>query len=327
MTINTNDRAKRPPRLSVVIVTWNARDFLRECLDSIYGETSPSAVDFEIFVVDNGSDDGSADMVAADFPSVRLIRNSQNLGFPKANNMALERILKEGRSDLITLVNSDIVIEDRAIEKMAACLNANPGIAAVGPAFFLPDGRFQVGTGGYLPTAWTMFNYFSFLFKVFPQRARGLFIEQAAFTGKEELVPVEWLSGGCLTIRRAAVERIGLLDEDYFFYAEDLSWGRRMKREGFLLAYDPQAKVVHYHGVTYRTVYAEVNTKWLGMLFHYVRKDRGAFTYGLVRIFSVCGYFFRLLFFTAGWLIHRTPAARQKLLEIRRFFTFSLTGR
>ncbi len=324
--MDTNGQPKRVPRLSVVIVTWNARDFLRECLESVYSQTSPSAVDFEIFVVDNGSADGSPDMVAADFPAVRLIRNRENLGFPKANNMALEQIVREGRSDLITLVNSDMIIIERAIEKMAACMEENPGLAAVGPAFVLSDGRFQVGTGGYLPTARTMFNYFFFLFKVFPLRARGFFIEQAAFAEKEGLVPVEWLSGGCLTIRRAVVERIGLLDEDYFFYAEDLSWGRRMKREGFRLAYFPQAKVVHFHGVTYRTVYAEVNTKWLRMLFHYIRKDRGAFTYGLVRIFSVCGYLFRLLFFTAGYLIRRTPAARQKLREIWRFFIFSLTG-
>jgi len=325
MTMDIDRQPKRVPRLSVVIVTWNARDFLRDCLESVYCETSPPAVEFEIFVVDNGSVDGSADMVAAEFPSVRLIRNRENLGFPKANNMALEQIVREGRSDLITLVNSDMVITERAIEKMAACLGANPDVAAVGPAFLLPDGRFQVGTGGYLPTARTMFNYFFFIFKVFPLRARGFFIEQAAFAEKEGLVPVEWLSGGCLTIRRETVERIGLLDENYFFYAEDLSWGRRMKREGFRLAYFPQAKVVHFHGVTYRTVYAEVNTKWLRMLFQYIRKDRGEFDYRLVRIFSVGGYFFRLLFFTAGYLIRRTPAARQKLREIWRFFIFSLT--
>ena len=325
--MDSNARPNRVPRLSFVIVTWNAGEFLRGCLTSLYRETSLSAVDFEVFVVDNGSDDGSADMVAAEFPAVRLIRNSENLGFPKANNMALEVILGEKRSDLITLVNSDIVIRERAVEKMAACLDAHPDLAAVGPALILPDGQFQVGPGGYLPTAWTMFNYFFFLFKVFPRRAKSFFIDQAALAKKGGLVPVEWLTGGCLTIRRAAVERIGLMDEDYFFYAEDLAWGRRMKREGFRLAYFPQARVVHFHGVTYKTVISEVNTKWLRMLFHFVRTERGPLEYGLARIFAVGGFFLRLIYFAGARLARSTPAAEQKLREVGRFFIFSLTGR
>jgi len=325
--MDSNARPNRVPRLSFVIVTWNARDFLRDCLESIFRETSPSGVDFEVFVVDNGSDDGTADMVAAEFPTVRLIRNSENLGFPKANNMALEIILREKRSDLITLVNSDMVITGRAIEKMAACLEANPDLAAIGPALLLPDGRFQVGTGGYLPTAWTMFNYFFFLFKIFPRRAKSFFIDQAALANKGGLIPVEWLSGGALTIRRETVERIGPMDEVYFFYGEDLEWGRRMKQAGFRLGYFPVAQIVHYHGVTYKTVLGEVNTKWLRMLFHFVRTERGPFEYALVRAFAAGGFFLRLIFFACARLVGRTPASGQKLQEVRRFFIFSLTGR
>jgi len=314
-------------KLSIIIVTWNARDFLRDCLASIYRDTSPSAVDFEVFVVDNGSADGSPDMVAAEFPAVRLIRNSENLGFPKANNMALEVILREKCSSLITLLNSDMVVKDRAVEKMAACLNVNPAIAAVGPAFLLPDGRFQVGTGGFLPTARTMFSYFFFLFKIFPRRSKSFYFDQAALAGVSGVIPVEWLSGGCLTIRRDVVERIGPMDEVYFFYGEDLEWGRRMKRHGFRPAYFPSAQVVHYHGVTYKTVLSEVNTKWLRMLFHFVRTERGRFEYCLVRAFASAGFFLRLIFFAAARLFRPTAASRQKLREVRRFFIFSLTGR
>jgi len=325
--MNFKVQLNRVPRLSVVIVTWNARDFLRDCLESIYRETAPSAVDFEVFVVDNGSDDGTADMVAGDFPAVRLIRNSENLGFPKANNMVLEIILREKRSDLITLVNSDMVITGRAIEKMAAFMSENSGMAAVGPALLLPDGRFQVGTGGYLPTALTMFNYFFFFFKIFPRRVKSFFIEQAALAKKGGLVPVEWLTGGSLTIRRETVERIGPMDEVYFFYGEDLEWGRRMKRKGLRLGYLPLAQVVHYHGVTYKTVLSEANTKWLRMLFHFVRTDRGPLEYALVRVFAVGGYFIRFSFFAVDYLLRRTPEAKYKLREIGRFFIFSLTGR
>ena len=202
--METNVLPNRVPRLSVVIVTWNARDFLRDCLD--FHLLRDLAVGRRFRGL-RGRQRLRGRLRGHGRRRISRPSGSSATGrtsvFPRPTTWPSDIILQEKRSGLITLVNSDMVIKERAIEKMAAFLSENPDIAAVGPAFLLPDGRFQVGTGGYLPTTRTMFNYFFVLFKIFPRRTKGFYIEQAAFAEKDGFLPVEWLSGGCLTIRRA----------------------------------------------------------------------------------------------------------------------------
>jgi len=317
-------KAARTPRISIVIVAWNALHFLRPCLRSL-DQPAPFS-DIEIFVVDNGSTDGSADAVAAEFPAVRLIRETENRGYPAANNIALRTILAEGRSDFVILLNSDTIVLDRTVDLLADYLAGHPGVAAVLPALVLPDGRFQVGPCGYLPTARALFGYFFGLNKIFPVTSRSFFIDQKAVSRRVPFLPVEWLSGACLALRRETIERIGLMSEDYFFYAEDLDWGRRMKDAGLVLHYWPGARVVHHHGVTYQDIIGKTNTAWLRMLFQYMKKERGRSEYLLGRSFAVLGFLFR----TVGRVVLSFPwaakASRRKIRDAFRFFTFSLTG-
>jgi len=139
------------PSLSVIVVTWNARDFLRQCLRSLAAETRIRALD--VHVVDNASTDGSSEMVRTEFPAVRLTRNPENLGFARANNIALRRVIEEGRSDYVLLLNADVAILDGAVDKLVAYLESHPAVGAAGPALVLPDGRLQAGVGGFLPSA------------------------------------------------------------------------------------------------------------------------------------------------------------------------------
>lgn len=276
--------------------------------------------------MDNGSTDGSADAVAAEFPAVRLIRETENRGYPAANNIVLQIILAERRSDVVILLNSDTIVQDRAIDRLADYLAGHPGVAAVLPALVLPDGRFQVGACGHLPTARSLFDYFFGLHKILPVRSRSFFIDQKAVSRRVPFLAVEWLSGACLTLRRETIERIGLMSEDYFFYAEDLDWGRRMKDAGLVLHYWPGARIVHHHGVTYQDIIGKTNTAWLRMLFQYMKKERGRSEYLLGRSFAVLGFFLR----TVGRVVLSFPwtgkTSRRKIREAFRFFTFSLTG-
>jgi N-acetylglucosaminyl-diphospho-decaprenol L-rhamnosyltransferase len=326
--MNGPDREDGAPRIAVIIVAWNSLPFLKTCLQAIAAAPGPApAGPFEIFVVDNGSSDGTQDWVAAEYPRVRLIRGSENLGYPAANNIALRLILEERTAGTVLLLNSDVVADARTIEALAAYLSNRPQVGAVLPALVLPDGSFQIGACGFLPRARTLFDYFFALHKIRPVRSRGLFIDQAAVARRLPFLPVEWLSGACVALRREAFERIGLLNEEYFFYAEDLDWGRRMTEAGMALHYWPGVSVTHHHGMTYQEVLRETNIAWLRMLFHYLRTERGPFEYVLGRGFAVAGFALRTAAHSILLFPWRRPADRRKIRDVFRFFVYSFIGR
>ena len=127
-----------------------------------------------------------------------------------------------------------------------------------------------------------------------------LFIDQGAIGRRQRAKRVEWLSGACLLVRRRLVEKVGLLNEDSFFYLDDIDWGQRMGRLGIALHYLPWVRVLHDHGVTYRRVLKRFNTKWLEMLFDYVRRERGTIEAGLFRAFAVLGFLIRFVYYGAA---------------------------
>jgi GT2 family glycosyltransferase len=315
-------------QLAVVVVSRDTKAFLRECLNSIFKETQ--ALSLSVYVVDNGSTDGSPDMVESEFHAVHLIRSDVNLGFAAANNIALRRILAEEKCPYILLLNSDIVVFDRALEKMVDYLESRPEVGGAGPALILPDGRLQTGTGGYLPGARSAFNYFFFLHKLIPSRSKSFFLDQAAFMdgrkGPVESVPVEWLSGACLILRREVLEKVGLLDDSYYFYAEDVDWGRRMTEGGVRLVYVPAVHVIHHHGRTYEGARAGVNTLWLRMLYRYVRRERGWMEYALFRFFSILGFFSRLVGYSLARFLMKGPGRSGEIRELAGFLSYSVLG-
>ena len=309
-------------RVSVIVVTWNARDFLRACLRSLAAETP--ALSLDVHVVDNASTDGTGRMVEDEFPGVRLTKNPGNQGFARANNIALRRVLEEGRSDYILLLNADVAVLDRAVERLVEYLDAHPGAGAAGPALVLPGGKLQAGVGGFLPSALSGLAYFLFLARVFPGTSEPLFIDQAAVGRSGKPKRVEWLSGACLLVRRRTVERTGLLNEDFFFYLDDIDWGKRMGERGIALHYIPWIRVLHDHGVTYRRVLKKFNTEWLDMLFEYVRGERGPGEAFLFRGIAVLGFLSRLVYYGVRSAARADAERRYKLAETAAFLRFSL---
>jgi GT2 family glycosyltransferase len=312
-------------KIAVIIVSWNARSYLEACLNSLIRETPNLAL--EVIVVDNGSIDGTAEMLASSFPQITLIRNERNLGFAAGNNIALRKVREAGTAEFILLLNADIVVRERAVERLVEALEADPGAGAAAPALVLPDGRFQTGAGGALPTVRSGLVYFFFLSKfIFPPEW-NLFIHQRRFVREAKTVRLEWLSGACLLLRRRVFEKVGLLDENYFFYFEDVVLGKMMKDAGQAMLFVPRTAVIHHHGISYRSVVGKVNIEWLRLLFAYVRKEHGRLAGGVFRASAVAGFFLRLIGRAVLALLTRNPSRKERLREATAFFTFSLTGR
>jgi len=277
-------------RTVVIIVNWNTRRALAACLQNLGGEAE--AVPLDVVVVDNASKDGSADMTASDFPGVELIRNSANLGFARAVNIPLGRLKNRPDVEFVLLLNPDTIFPRGTIRRLVDHLAAHPQAAACAPALRLPDGRFQTGAGGFLPSFLTALTYFFFISRFCPG-CRALFLNQAALAGRPDSVPVEWLSGACFLVRRKAADEVGFLDERYFLYAEDIDWGARMKKKGWRLDYLPRLTVVHCHGLSMREHSPLSDPRWLEGLFAFTRASRGGAEASAVRICAALGFLLR----------------------------------
>lgn len=228
-------------RLSILVVSWNVRDLLRDCLASVRATVALPVDDYEVIVVDNQSHDGSADMVAREFPWVRLIRNSRNSGFGAANNTAFHA----STGATVLLLNPDTVVLPGALDDLLRAIESDGTIGVIGSRLLNTDGTLQRWTAGATPTVWRLAMHTLFLGKVLPKAIRGrpLYLLDD-ITHAED---VDWLSGACLALRREALQST-IFDERFFMYGEDLELCHRLKAEGWRVVYFPQSSIIHHHG-------------------------------------------------------------------------------
>jgi len=228
--------------ISVIIVSWNARHFLEECLGTL------SAVRFsrtvEIIVVDNASTDGSPEMVEGQFSHVRLIRNGQNLGFAKANNIGI----RESTGRYVALINSDIKVLGNCLDPLANYLDKHPDVGNVGPRILNRDMTLQSSCRKF-PNLWNNFCEASGLFRLFPGSS-FFSTEHMLYSPHDKVVDVDVLVGCFWMVRRETLDRIGLLDEDFFIYAEDVDWCRRCGRAGWRITFFPGVEAIHYRAAS-----------------------------------------------------------------------------
>lgn len=232
---------EKQSKLSIIVVSYNTREYLKECLDSIYRTKSVSAsvIECEIIVVDNASEDGSAQMVKKNFPAVDLIVNEQNLGFAAANNQGIKRA--KGR--YILLLNPDTVVLDDALEKMTDFMDAHPELG-ISSCQLLNEDKSVQPTGGYFPDLLRVFAWMFFLDDL--PLISGFFPSyhpHPSFYQRER--QLDWVTGAFLFIRKKVVKRIGLLDEDFFMYVEEVDYCFRAKQAGFKVFFWPQVEVIH----------------------------------------------------------------------------------
>ena len=235
----TNGMIEPRPDLSVVIVNWNTRSMLQDCLDSLFG--SGARATLEVFVVDNGSSDGSPDMVEAEFPSVKLIRNGRNAGFAAANNQALR--LATGRH--LLLLNSDTLVHDGVIDASVDYMDRNPHVGVMGCKVLNADGTVQT-TCSQFPTLANLALLTTGLFKV-PGLPAAQRYRMDGWKRDEER-DVEVVSGCYLMARRDATEAVGLLDEAFFFFGEETDWCRRFLAHGYAVRFAPVGTITHFGG-------------------------------------------------------------------------------
>jgi GT2 family glycosyltransferase len=255
--------------LSVVIVTWNARDVLLDCLASLEREVlsrrDGARIEIETLVVDNGSVDGTADAVRERFPFAELIALPDNLGFAAGNNVGLRRA--KGRH--CVLLNSDTVVLHDALERCVRHLDDHPDVGVVGPQLLNPDGSKQNCVHNY-PSLVTELVPKGLLEQLFPRRYPSKRYEHAA------PIEVEAVLGACLFVRREVLEQVGLMPEDYFFFLEETDWCFRIRRAGWRVVHVPDARVVHVHGAsTKKKVPAETRIEYHRSLYRFFRKNRG----------------------------------------------------
>jgi len=222
--------------LSIVIVNWNTRELLRNCLVSVY-KTLGNALFFEVFVVDNGSTDGSREMVKAEFPRARLIENETNRGFAAANNQALA--IMSGRYAL--LLNSDAVLTEKAVSTLFQFLEAHPEAGMACGQLLNADGSKQNSIAPF-PTILTLLLNVSLLEYLFPKR----YPSKRYHHGQP--VEIESGVGACLILRKQALDQVGLFDERYFFFFEETDLALRLRKAGWKIYHVPEVLIYHYQG-------------------------------------------------------------------------------
>lgn len=225
------------PDVSVIIVNWNTRDLVLRCIRSVI-ETR-GAYGQEIIVVDNASSDGSAEAIENDYPDVLVVRNAENLGFARANNIGI----KKSRGRYICLVNSDVQVLDGTIKYLLEYMEKNTSVGVVGPTILWPDMTLQDSCRRF-PTLWTKFCETFALHRIFPHSAL-LSGEQMAYFAHDRITMVESLAGCFLMIRRDALEEVGLFDEQYFIYSEETDLCKRFREAGWQILFLPDVSAIH----------------------------------------------------------------------------------
>lgn len=226
--------------LSIIIVNWNSKEYLRKCIASILVETH--GIEFEIVVIDNASFDGSDEMLREYYPQVRFIQSDKNLGFAKANNAASK--ISVGRN--LLFLNPDTEIEDAAVERLLNLLRSMPSASAVGPKLLNSDKSIQTSCIQSFPTISNQLLDSNALRAIFP-RAR-LWGMKPLFTGNSVPTEVDAVSGACLMIKRSVFESIGMFSSDFFMYSEDIDICYKLKEAGWKTYFVPEAIVVHHGG-------------------------------------------------------------------------------
>ena len=232
--------------VSIVIVNYNVRHFLEKCLDSIYA-SDLNQINLDIWVVDNNSMDGSVDFIKLNYPAVKLIANASNVGFSKANNQALKQI----KSPYVLILNPDTLVQNDTIRICVEKMEADRGIGAIGVKMIDGNGRYLQESKRGKPNLWNTFCKFSKLYALFPNSTlfNGYY---AGHLSSDSEGNIDVLCGAFIFTRKEVLDKVGLFDEDFFMYGEDIDLSVRMLNSGYRILYTPQTQIVHFKGESTR---------------------------------------------------------------------------
>lgn len=286
--------------IGVVIVNYRARDLLRDCLVSLLNGGGPS---LDVVVVDNHSEDGSNEMLHAEFPSVTLMALDENVGYGPANNVGVRALLDgesgHERPKHVLLLNPDTLLPAGAVDILAGYMDSNPQVGAVGPRLVRPDGSLDRACRRGFPSPGVAFYHFLYLDRVFPRSPRFARYNMS-YLSESAMAEVDSLVGAFMLIRREALEQSGLFDEAFFMYGEDLDLCFRIKQRGWKVVYNPAATIVHHKGASSKQNSAKANYEFYRAMLLFHRKHYADTT-----------------FFAVNWLIVGAILAQGGIAQLR----------
>ncbi len=313
--------------ISVIIVNYNTKEILLECVESVFSslDSKPKdgdggdgpALDIEVWVVDNGSSDGSVAALKKKFPKVRRIENRGNVGFARANNQALIR----GAGRYAILLNSDTVVPAGQLDKLVAFMDDNPDVGILGPQLLNKDGSKQNSIANYPTLLTELFNK-SLLRRFFPEQ----------FPGKEHditsPIEVDSVIGACMVVRNKATHDAGLFDDGFFFFFEETDWCRRMRFHGWKVMHHPGINIYHLQGATAKEVNTRARVEYWLSRYGYFKRHASKMDY----IMLLFGLIIKLIFNIAGALVMNvlsfftSKKARGRLLLNMHLLSWHLAG-
>jgi hypothetical protein len=281
--------------LSVVILNYNTVNLTRECLKTVLASRL-GKYSMEVIVCDNGSTDGSREMITKEFPQAVLINNNKNLGFAAGNNPGIKR----ARGRYVLLLNTDTEVPKNTIATMLKFMDENPSVGASTCKLLLPDGTMDPACHRGFPTPWVAFTYMSGLERLFPKtRAFGEYHQ--GYKDLSTIHEVDCIVGAFFLMRRKVIEKVGLLDEEFFMYGEDIDLAQRIRDAGWKIMYNPKVTILHKKKqsgraniLRKRRVTTEIyfhKYNWLFYKKHYARKYPMLLTW-LVGVFYKTRLFF-----------------------------------
>ncbi len=272
--------------VSIVIVNWNTKSILRDCLKSVYEQTKD--ISFEVIVIDNASADGSVDMIKSDFPKVILIENKKNKGFAAANNQGIARA--KGR--YVLLLNPDTMILDNAIAKTVRFADLHPDAAVIGSRVLNVDGTLQPSCFMF-PSLLNMILSSTYLYKLFP-RSKFFGRERMTWWDRNDVREVEVVTGCFMLIRRDAIDQVGMMDEQFFMYAEETDFCFRVKQAGYKNIFTPDAEIIHLGGQSTEQVKKAMTIQKRKSILQFIKKHNGPHVYRIACLLAVLFFAVRL---------------------------------
>lgn len=252
--------------ISIIIVNYNVRHFIKRTIESVYASIT-EGLNYDIHIVDNASIDGSVDMIRSSFPDVHLIANSENVGFSKANNQAI----KIAKGKYILILNPDTVIQEDTLQVCYQYMNENQHVGAVGVKMIDGAGNFLPESKRDLPTVWNSLAKLSGLANMFPKSK--LFNGYAlGHLDEDERHSIQVLCGAFMFVSRTAIDKVGMFDERFFMYGEDIDWSRRIVEGGFEIHYLPDTAIIHYKGESTKKASLNYVKTFYGAMGLYVEK-------------------------------------------------------
>ncbi len=291
--------------VSVIIVNLNSKELLRRCLLSVFN----CKLSFEVILVDNGSTDGAIEMIEAEFPTVKLIKNRTNQLFARPNNEAMK--IAQGR--YYFLLNNDTYLKEDVLEELVSFMDKNLQVGIIGPQLLNPDGSIQPSCKGEI-TLWTHFCDALALDRLFPKSKHFASFEMSYFDHKT-IREVDHIMAAAILVRKEAILKIGMFDEKLSLYLNDMDLSLRMRKAGWKILFYPQVQVVHYGGQTTSLLNQNffLFDEMYNNVFYYYQKHFGTIGFVIYKLLLIIAFLFRIFYWSILYIFKSTPTNKHIL--------------